>query len=249
MLDKRAASLYDEGDLDALRNHVETLWEGESEGVPSGAADASRYLAILLTSTDQHAEADFWRARAHVAALLNGERDVLAGLLITMAFQTVRRALELTRQATDLDAARGILEEMRRLIPASSSLWTQHLARLYHDKRAYTYVTEAQLHGLASAPGRFALEQAEREYTASLALSRLRARAKVEGSLALVRYLLARTDPRTAAAGLEAQIEATLVVQAAAAASGWKDVLEWANTNLDAMRGRHLGGWVAYEHP
>lgn len=243
-----ASRLYDLNDEDALFRLAETHWPDDvAEILPSGIADMCRLAcvrAIQKGGSDHH----LWRARAISAAVLTGARDTAAGLMLQPFFVATAQALDGAENGHV--HARGILEEMRRLVPDDTEAWSRLYARLYHEKRAFSFLMEAT-GGTSPRPGTGQLlEAADAALVEALKHSRndSRGNCKLRGGLALVRYLRLAGEPEDVVAqGKGPFLEETRVVLGAATEAGYRDVEAWAEVNAGVMSRSEFVGWVAYE--
>lgn len=247
-----ARDFYDANDDEALFRLARRTWPSSlEEEIPDGAAEVCRFAFIRAVEaglTEQH----LWRARSMTAAVIQGARDTAAGLLLQAFFVTTSQGQERTGAAARdaHEQARLVLDEMRRLIPEGTGPWEETFGRLYHEKRAYSFLVEA-LGDDDSAPGDAHLfDTAEREYgdAHSLATRSRRATLKVEGGLALLGYLRLRGLPANEVAVRKTPfLDATEAIRARAIELGYDDVVAWATMNIDVMRRGVFDGWTPYE--
>lgn len=242
---EEASRLYSSNENEALFRLAESKWPPDGAALPDGIGEVCRFAfirAVQLNQTDQH----LWRARALAAAVLTGARDTAAGLLLQPFFVATSMALE-SGDAKGHVQARLILDEIKRLVPENSPAWQALFARLYHEKRAVSFLMEGTGGGRPADPAGDSLRAAEAEYTLALQLTRddPRGTLKVQGGLALVRYLQLAHTPH--AAGIARQRDETVSIQSAALAAGYRDVAGWAATNAGVMGRGEFTGWAAYE--
>lgn len=249
-LSEEAARLYTANDNDALFHLAEASWRpGDGELVP-GAGEVARYAAIRARETNAP-EQHLWRARGLTAAVIFGARDTAAGLLLHPFFALTSIAVEKSEGASHAhEVARAILEEMKKLVPEDSPAWSSLFGRLYHEKRAYSFLMEASATGLPGSADPGLLGNAEDEYR--LALERAagdpRGTLKVRGGLALVGYLRSATEPEpTTPIPTGTYLDETREIRRKAAEEGFDDVEKWAATNERVMERGQLTGWTPYE--
>jgi len=248
-LAQQASRYYNDNDNDALFRLAADSWPGDGAELPEGIAEVCRFAfirAVQLQRVDQY----LWRARALTAAVITGARDTAAGLLLQPFFVATSFTLENGAEKGH-EQARLILEEMKRLVPEDTSAWSVLFARLYHEKKAFSFLMEATSGGRPEAASRSLLDAAEAEYALALDLTPpqdSRGALKVRGGLALVRYLRLACGPQDASdASRQPYLEETEAVRAAAAAAGYRDVEGWATANVEAMGRGEFIGWTAYE--
>lgn len=246
---EQAADMYDNNQTEALYALAAETWPAVGEELPAGIAEVCRYTFIRHAEAheiDQH----LWRARALSAAVITDARDTAAGLLLQAFFVTVDVALKHEQEGYEYgyEQARLILDEIKRLVPEGAPR-SQLFARLYQEKRAYSFLIEGTEKGRPSMAGMEKLREAAAEYMlASDFVETPRGALKVRGALALVRYLLLAglTDEEIAAAKTPF-LEETRAVYDAAVAAGYDDVVSWSAPNLAVMERGDFTGWVAYE--
>ena len=244
-----AVQLYDDNQTEALFKLADENWPDVGEELPAGIAEVCRY-AFIRHHEAHDIEEHLWRARALSAAVLTDARDTAAGLLLPPFFATVDITVkrELDADAHGYDQARLILEEIRRLVPDDAPR-SQLFARLYHEKRGYSFLIEGTGRGRPAAAGMEKLREAEVE--CSLARNYVkspRGTLKVRADLALIRYLLLADTPAQEFAEVKMPfLEETKAIGEAAAAAGYDDVEGWAGTNADVMERGEFVGWVPYE--
>lgn len=247
-LAQNAARLYDLNDDDALFRLAETHWPDEVAGLlQSGIAEVCR-LACVRAKQKGRSDHTLWRARAMSAAVLTGARDTAAGLVLQPFFVATAQALDGAENGHV--HARGILEEMRRLVPDDTEAWSRLYARLYYEKRGFSFLMEAS-GGAFPRPGAGLLfDLAEAALLEALEHNRNdpRGSCKLRGSLALVRYLCLVGEPEEdVAERKKAFLEETRAVLGAATEAGYRDVEAWAEVNAGVMSRNEFVGWVAYE--
>jgi hypothetical protein len=242
---EEASRLYTNNDDEALFRLAAATWPPEGQALPEGIGEVCRFAsirAVQLKQPDQY----LWRARALTSAVLTGARDTAAGLLLQPYFVATSVALE--SGAGDGHAqARLILDEMKRLVPEDTPAWGALFARLYHEKRAFSFLMEGTGGGRSADRSRDLLRTAEAEYTLALQLTHddPRGTLKVRGGLALARYLQLADDPHPPS--MAQQRDETVSIHSAADAAGFRDVAGWAATNADVMGRGEFTGWTAYE--
>jgi len=246
---EQAADMYDNNQTEALYQLAADNWPAIGAELPAGIAEVCRYTFIRHAEAheiDQH----LWRARALSAAVITGARDTAAGLLLQAFFVTVDVTVKQEQGGYEhgYEDARSILEEINRLVPEGAPR-SQLFARLYHEKRAYSFLIEGTGRGRPSTAGMERLRQAEAECLLARDYVRSpRGTLKVRGDLALVRYLL--LAEKTTAEIEEAKkpfLEETIAVRDAAAAADYRDVVSWASPNVEVMERGDFVGWVPYE--
>jgi hypothetical protein len=246
-----ASRLYSANDNDALFQLAERRWPSLGEELPVGISEECRFAAIRATQM-QRIDQYLWRARALTAAVLTGGTDTAAGLLLQHFFAATERTLEGTVDGHENghEQARLILEEMKRLVPADTPAWQELFARLYHEKRGFSFLMEGTGGGFPLKGSERCLREAENEYSAALPLGAedKRGTLKVCGGLALVRYLqhAYESNPLMDESKRESLAE-TQRVMSAATAAGYRDVAEWAATNVSVMHRGEFRGWIPYE--
>jgi hypothetical protein len=246
-LDQEAGRMYDLNDDDALFRLAETHWPDVGQPLPPGIADVCR-LAFARAIQKGRSDHTLWRARAMSACVLTGARDTAAGLVLQPFFVATAQALDGAENGHV--HARGILEEVRRLVPDDTEAWSRLYARLYYEKRAFSFLMEAT-DGASPRPGAgHLLDAADAELVRALEHNRNdpRGSCKVRGGLALVRYLRLAGEPEEVVAERKAPfLEETRAVHKAASEAGYRDVEDWAEVNAGVMSSGEFAGWVAYE--
>lgn len=243
-----ASRLYSANETEALFRLAHEEWSRAGEALPEGIGEVCRFAfirAVQLKRVDQF----LWRARALAAAVITGARDTAAGLLLQPFFVATSFALD-TGAEHGHEQARLILDEMKRLVPEETPAWSVLFARLYHEKRAFSFLMEATGGGCPAAGSHGLLNAAEAEY--DLALKRItgdeRGTLKVQAGLALVRYLrLAGEPPGGIEESKKPLLAETRSIGSAATAAGFRDVAGWAAINEDVMSRGEFAGWTAYE--
>lgn len=250
--DDEASRLYSVNDNDALFRLVEQRWPPLGENLPQGISEECRFAAIRATQL-QRIDQYLWHARALTAAVLTGARDTAAGLLLQHFFVGIARTLEGAVEGHEHGhrQARLILEEMKRLVPADSPEWRELFARLYHEKRAFSFLMEGTGGGAPLKGSEDCLREAENEYSAALPLGaddERRGTLKVCGGLALVRYLqLAYGSETSLEEAKRESLAETQRVMSAATVAGYRDVAAWAAANVGVMQRGEFRDWVPYE--
>jgi|SRR5882724_1661577 len=247
----QASRLYTANDNDALFRLAEQRWPPLGKELPQGISEECRFASIRATQL-QRIDQYLWRARALTAAVLTGARDTAAGLLLQHFFAATARTLEgaVDGKEHGHEQARLILEEMKRLVPADTLQWSELFARLYHEKRAFSFLMEGTGGGVPLTGSERRLREAESEYSAALLLGSegKRGTLKVRGGLALVHYLqLAYSSHPELEESKREWLEETQRVMSAATAAGYRDVAEWAATNVGVMSRGEFRGWTPYE--
>lgn len=251
-LDDQSIAAFDRNETPSVFSLANDNWPAIGEELPAGIGEACRH-AFIRHAEAHHIDQHLWRARAMTAAVLTGARDTAAGLLIQAAFLAINDANEGRSEGRErgYEQARMILEEMKRLVPEDYPTWLQPWARLYHDKRAYSFLEEGTGGSRASTAGQQWLTSAEDEYELALKHTRedeKRGRLKVLGGLALVRYLrLADKPAEEIAEAKKPFLEETRAIGEAAAAAGYRDVEGWAGANVSVMERGEFVGWSPYE--
>lgn len=246
-LAQEAGRLYDLNDDDALFRLAETHWPDVGQPLPPGIADVCR-LAFARALQRGRSDHTLWRARAMSASVLTGARDTAAGLVLQPFFVATEQALEGAENGHV--HARGILEEVRRLVPDDTEAWSRLYARLYHEKRGFSFLMEATGGGAPRPGAGPLLGSAEAALAQALEHNRNDARGncKVRGALALVRYLRLTAEPEEVVEERkEPFLEETRAVLKAASQAGHRDVEAWAEVNAGVMSRGEFTGWIAYE--
>lgn len=244
-----AVELYDDNDNDALFELADVNWPPVGGDLPAGIAEVCRY-AFIRHREAQDVDEHLWRACALSAAVLTHARDTAAGLLLPAFFATVDVTVkqELGGHEHGYEQARLILEEIKRLVPDGAPR-SRLFARLYHEKRAYSFLIEGTGRGRPSGVGMERLKEAEAEcYLARDYVRSARGTLKVRGDLALVHYLLlADKSAEEIAEAKTPFLEETRKVRDAATAADYRDVVSWASPNVEVMERGEFVGWVPYE--
>jgi hypothetical protein len=248
-LREEAARLYDANDHDALFALAARSWPEGGDMLPDGVGEVCRYAAIRAHSLGR-VDRFVWRARALTAAVLTGARDTAAGLLLQSFFGATDAAGEQPADGGH-SQARRILDEIRRLVPENTPEWRTLFGRLYHGKRAFSFLMEGTSSSAPSDGRRRCLDEAEAEYSRALpfATHDERGTLKLRGALALTRYL--RLAYNATGQGRSPEVtpllEETRAIAASAKERGYRDVAEWAATNSDVMDRGASTGWAPYE--
>ena len=248
---ERASYLYHINDNKALFKLAEDNWPRNVEdGLPEGICEVCRHAFIRsheMNLIDQH----LWRARALVAAVIEGAWDTAAGLLFQPFFVAVDVAVkqEQYNWGGGFDQARLILKEIKRLVPEGAPRYGL-FCRLYSEKLAFSYLKEGAGDGRPTFAGMPALKRAEQEYERALTLvgEDDRGELKVRGGLALAGYLLLADKSDEAITTEKAPfLEETKAILSSAKDKGYDDVVRWATPNVGVMERGEFEGWVPYD--
>lgn len=245
--------LYETGEAEPLLAEATAAWPSLDEPLPEEISELCRFAFIRATETGRRAESQLWRARAMTSAMLSDARHTVAGLLLPHYMTILAQAQEdpdAPSAAQSYDTARLVLDEMKRLIPPGSSHWKRLFARLFHDKRALSYLLEATKGGPPIQGQRHLLEKAADDYRTALPHTEgpgRRGELKVRGNLALVQYLLtAHAEGEGEGRHQEAR-EETATIRDSATKAGYGDVARWATLNHVVMTRGEFVGWSPYE--
>lgn len=246
-----ARRLYAENNDEALLRLAIDNWPLPSSELPTGIGEACRLASIRAVQQKRWADSHMWRARALTASVIEGARETAAGLLLQHFFAATATALSgaVGGDGSGHEQARMILDEIKRLVPADTPAWPSLFARLYHEKRALSFLMQSTSGGHPLPGSRHWLDEAEVEYSRALqAAQGQRDVLKVRGGLALVRYLLRADDPVPAQGELNKPlVDETSAIRGAAAGAGYRDVEKWAGINAEVMRRGEFRGWTPYE--
>lgn len=249
-LESLASLYFHANDSEALFRLATESWPPVGEELPEGIGEVCRYAFVRYVEADQ-IDQHLWRARALTAAVITGARDTAAGLLRSNFLVAIYAALrgEQSGHESGFEQARGILDEMKRLVPDGAP-HSQAYNKIYHAHRAVSYLLEGTGGGRPSSAGRRLLDKAEAEYVLAqeVAFHDARSALKTRGDLALVRYLRLVDEPaEVIAESKKPFLDETVAVRSSADEAPYRDVEGWAATNAGVMDRGEFEGWLPYE--
>jgi tetratricopeptide (TPR) repeat protein len=226
-LAQRAVAHYEAGEFEELLSLAAEAWPGAVDAeLPPGIAELCRFARLVAHKRGLEAAVQLWDARALTAAVMAGNRNVAAGLLLPRVFQL----LALREYGT----ARIVLAEQLRLLDEDSDLEpsSASVLRMYHEKTAYSYFAEGDYTAAEAAYGDALRYEPEGS----------RGHLKVRGGQALGRYL---SGDR--ATWPSEELLAEMLAIADAAGDEYPDVAEAAAANARMIAAGGVDGWVVFE--
>jgi len=224
------ADLYEHGKDDELFNLAERLLEVSDESAEAAAvrAEVFRLARVVSVRKGDQVGTEVWGAHAWTAAMLSGNSNVAAALLLPQFFVLVGLGAFAEGRVV-LDGMLSLIDDSSPDLVPSAAL----LHRLYEEKTAFSFLSEK----------RYA--DAENCYKRALNYARTlrRAQLKIRGGLSLCSYL-AHPDSSEVAVAAETEM---LDIAAEANEHGYMDVIGWATQNATVMAARKTDGWIPFE--
>ncbi|MEW5982595.1 MAG: hypothetical protein AB1806_09515 [Acidobacteriota bacterium] len=247
----RAAQLYTDNHTAELFRLASERWPRVDAELEEGLDELCRFAFIRARDSDLVIDTEVYYARAIVAAVIRGARDTAACLIMRQFFTAMEHCRRGNGGGDGYEKARGILDEMRRLVSEEDPAWASLVARLYYDKTAVVYLLEATGgSGGKPRPGAEAtLTMARKylEYARPYGSGKLRDRLKIDGQLALVGYLLGSYNLEQQEEVQREALRNTNTVLNEAREARLTDVVGWAEANRDVMTLGEYIGWIPYE--